>query len=409
MRRLAVSSALLIAAQVTLQTPAVSATARPGACPSLETRPANASDQKPAFLGQTRACEVKSNVAFDVIVLAKGLAHPWAVEPLADGVVLITEKEGRLRIVSGKGELGAPISGVPKVDARGQGGLLDIALSPEFETDRTLYLSFSEPREGGNGTSVARAVLSSDRRALEQVQVIFRVLPTYDGTMHYGSRLVFGPDGMLYVTTGERSVTEMRKHAQQLDGHLGKVVRIQPDGKAPKDNPFLTKPDALPEIWTLGHRNVQAAAIDPKGRLWVVEHGTRGGDELNLLVRGANYGWPVVAYGNEYSGRPISGSVPDRPGYQQPSYYWDPVIAPSGAQFYTGDAFPAWKDSLFVGSLKERRLVRLVVEGDRVRGEEHLLTDRGQRVRDVRQGPYGALYIVTDESSGELWKIVPRR
>jgi glucose/arabinose dehydrogenase len=201
----------------------------------------------------------------------------------------------------------------------------------------------------------------------------------------------------------------MRKHAQQLDGHLGKILRINPDGSAPKDNPFAAKPDAKPEIWSLGHRNVQAAAFDPKGRLWVVEHGTRGGDELNLIVKGANYGWPIVAYGREYSGRPISGSVPDRPGYERPRYYWDPVIAPSGAQFYTGDAFPAWKDNLFVGSLKEQRLVRLVIEGDRVAGEEHLLAERGQRVRDVRQGPDGALYVVTDEADGELWKIVPRR
>ena len=409
MRMQSLSIALLFAVQVAAPRPAAGATTRPGACPSLETSAPNAPEQKPAFAGQTRTCEAKSNVAFDVVVLATGLVHPWAVEPLPDGDVLITEKPGRLRIVSAKGALGAPIGGVPKVDARGQGGLLDVALSPQFASDRTLYLSFSEPREGGNGTSVARAVLSGDRRRLEQVRVIFRVLPTYDGSMHYGSRLAFGPDGMLYVTTGERSVTAMRKYAQQLDSHLGKIVRIQPDGGVPKDNPFVTKPDALPEIWTLGHRNVQAAAFDAKGRLWVVEHGTRGGDELNLIVKGANYGWPVVAYGVEYSGRPISGSVPDRPGYQRPAYYWDPVIAPSGAQFYTGELFPAWKDSLFVGALKERRLVRLVLEGDRVRGEEHLLADRGERVRDVRQGRDGALYIVTDESNGELWKLLPRR
>lgn len=409
MRMLSVSIVLLLAAQAAVQTPAVGAPARPGACPSLETRPANASEQKPAFVGQTRTCAAKSNVAFEVVVLAKGLVQPWAVEPLPGGDVLVTEKTGRLRIVSAEGELGAPIAGVPKVDARGQGGLLDAALSPQFESDRTIYLSFSEAREGGNGTSVARGVLSADRRSLEQVGVIFRVLPTYDGTMHYGSRLAFGPDGRLYVTTGERSVTAMRKYAQQLDSHLGKVMRIQPDGSAPKDNPFVAKPDALPEIWSLGHRNVQAAAFDSKGRLWVVEHGARGGDELNLIVKGENYGWPVVAYGREYSGQPITGSVPDRPGFEQPSYYWDPVIAPSGAQFYTGSLFPAWKDSLFIGALKERRLVRLVIEGNRVRGEEHLLAERGQRVRDVRQGPDGALYVVTDESDGELWKIVPRR
>jgi glucose/arabinose dehydrogenase len=404
-----IAIAVLLCTLVLMPTPTPAAPAPTAACQPLETRPANASDQKPAFAGQTRACEANADVAFEVVVLAKGLAHPWAVEPLPGGDVLVTEKPGRLRIVSARGELGAPIAGVPKVDARGQGGLLDVALSPKFEADRTLYMSYAEPREGGNTTAVASAVLATDRRSLEQLRVIFRVVPTYDGTMHYGSRIAIGPDGMLYVTTGERSVSAMRKYAQRLDSHLGKVVRIQPDGTAPKSNPFVGKPDALPEIWSLGHRNVQAAAFDPKGRLWVVEHGTRGGDELNLIRKGANYGWPVAAYGLEYSGQPIAGSVPDRPGHEQPNYYWDPVIAPSGAQFYTGSLFPAWQGSLFVGALKERRLVRLVIEGERVRAEEHLLADRGRRVRDVREGPDGALYVVTDQSDGELWKIVPRR
>ena len=379
------------------------------ACKPLETRPPNAPDQRPAFPGQTRACAVKSNVAFDVVVVAKGLEKPWAVEPLPGGDFLVTEKAGRLRIVSAKGDVGKPLSGVPAVDARGQGGLLDVALSPSFASDRTIYFSYAEPREGGNGTSVARAVLSVDRRTLEDVRVILRVRPTYDGTMHYGSRLNFGPDGMLYVTTGERSDTPMRKYAQRLDSHLGKILRIKPDGSAPADNPFVGKQGALPEIWTLGHRNVQAAAFDPKSQYWVVEHGARGGDELNLIEKGKNYGWPLVAYGEEYAGFPIRGAVTARPGYEQPVYYWDPVIAPSGAEFYTGEAFPAWRGNLFVGALRERRLVRLVLENNRVTGEEHLLAERGKRVRDVRQGPDGALYVVTDEANGELWKIVPRR
>jgi glucose/arabinose dehydrogenase len=378
-------------------------------CTPIETREPNATDQRPAFAGQTRACAIKSNVAFEVIVLAKGLEKPWAVEPLPDGDLLVTEKPGRLRIVSAKGEIGAPIGGVPRVDARGQGGLLDVALSPAFDSDHTVFLSYSEPREGGNGTAVARAVLSTDRRSLERLQVVFRVMPTYDGSLHYGSRLAFGPDGKLYVTDGERSDSSMRKYAQQLDSHLGKVLRINSDGSAPKDNPFVGKPNAEPEIWTLGHRNVQAAAFDAEGRLWIVEHGTRGGDEINLIEKGSNYGWPLVAYGEEYSGRPIAGAVTVRPGYEQPVYYWDPVIAPSGAQFYTGEAFPEWKGSLFIGSLKERRLVRVTIETNRVTGEEHLLADRRQRVRDVRQGADGALYVVTDEANGELWKIVPRR
>ena len=241
------------------------------------------------------------------------------------------------------------------------------------------------------------------------MRVIFRALPTYDGTHHFGSRLAFGPDGMLYVTLGERSDKPIRPQAQRLDSHMGKIVRINPDGSAPKDNPFVGRANALPEIWSLGHRNIQAAAFDAQGRLWEMEHGTNGGDELNLVQKGKNYGWAEVAYGEEYSGQPIPGAVTAKEGTEQPVYYWDPVIAPSGAQFYTGDAFPEWKGSLFIGGMKDKKLVRLTLKDDRVSGEEHLLTDRGQRVRDVRQGPDGALYIVTDEGNGELWRLSPKR
>jgi glucose/arabinose dehydrogenase len=285
---------------------------------------------------------------------------------------------------------------VPEVDARGQGGLLDVALSPRFESDRTVFMSYAEPRKGGNGTAVARGVLSQDRQTLSDVRVIFRAMPTYDGKMHYGSRLAFGPDGMLFISTGERSDRPMRKFSQDPKSTLGKIVRTKPDGS-----------DA--EIWSAGHRNVQAMAFDAQGRLWAVEHGAKGGDELNLIHQGKNYGWPLVAYGEEYSGRPIPGAVTAKPGYEQPVYYWDPVIAPSGAQFYTGKAFPEWRGNLFVGGLKDDRLVRLVVEDRKVTGEEHLLQDRNQRIRDVREGPDGALYVVTDERDGELWKIVPKK
>jgi glucose/arabinose dehydrogenase len=407
--------------------PTAASPASTSPCAPLETRTANAPEQKPAFAGQTRACAVKSDAAFDVTVLAKGLERPWAVEPLPDGSFLITEKPGRLRLVSAKGEIGAPIGGLlavgsggvsaasgqgglPPITARGQGGLLDVALSPNFARDRTIFWSFSEQREGGSGTSVARGVLTEDRRNLDQVRVIYRALPTYNNGLHFGSRLAFAPDGMLYITLGDRfDKTTTRPQAQHLNSHLGKIIRINPDGSAPADNPFAKQSGALPEIWTLGHRNIQSAAFDERGRLWTIEHGAKGGDELNLVERGKNYGWPVATYGEEYSGEAITGAVTARAGYEQPVYYWDPVIAPSGAQFYTGDAFPQWRGSLFIGGLVSTRLVRLVIKDNRVVGEEHLLAERGQRIRDVRQGPDGALYVVTDESDGELWRIAPRR
>jgi aldose sugar dehydrogenase len=406
--------------------PGAQASSQPG-CTPLENRRANAPEQKQTFSGQTRGCAVKSNVSFEVIVLAKGLDRPWAVEPLPNGDLLVTEKAGRLRIVSAKGEVGQPIGGLlpvgsggvsavsgqgglPPITARGQGGLLDVALSPDFAKDRTIFWSFSEQREGGSGTSIARGVLTEDLRNLEQVRVIFRAMPTYNNGLHFGSRLAFGPDGKLYLTLGDRfDKTTTRPQAQHLNSHLGKTIRINPDGSVPADNPFAKQSGALPEIWTLGHRNIQAAAFDEQGRLWTVEHGAQGGDELNLIEKGKNYGWPVVTFGEEYSGDPIAGAVTAREGYENPIYYWDPVIAPSGAQFYTGAAFPAWRGSLFIGALKEQRLVRLVIKDNRVTGEEHLLAERGQRIRDLRQGSDGALYIVTDETNGELWKIIPKR
>jgi glucose/arabinose dehydrogenase len=329
---------------------------------------------------------------------------------LPDGDLIVTERPGRLRIVSADGEMGEPITGLPDVHAERQGGLLDVALSPDYESDQTIFWSYAEPREGGNGTAVARGTLTADRQSVEDVEVIFRAMPTYDGDLHFGSRLAFGPDGMLYITTGDRSDAPMRHHAQELDNHLGKTLRIDPDGSVPTDNPFVDEPGAEPEIWTLGHRNIQASAFDAQGRLWEVEHGTRGGDELNLIEKGNNYGWPLMAYGIEYSGEPLPGvtALPDS-DFVQPVYYWDPVIAPSGAQFYSGDVFPNWRGSLFIGALREARLVRVTIENERVTGEEHLLVDRGRRIRDVRQGPDGALYVVTDHEDGELWRIAPRQ
>lgn len=396
-------------------------------CTPLETAAANAPEQKPAFPGQTRGCAVKSATDFEITVLAKGLKNPWAVEPLPNGDFLITEKSGQMRIVSAKGEIGEPIGGLlpieqggvssasgagglPPITARGQGGLLDVALSPDFGKDRTIFWSFSEERSDGSGTSVARGVLTQDRRNLEQVKVIFRALPAYNNGLHFGSRLAFGPDGMLYITLGDRFDKEFtRPQTQKLDSHLGKVIRIKPDGTVPADNPFVNQPGALPEIWDIGHRNVQSATFDDKGQLWTVEHGAKGGDELNLIEKGKNYGWAVISYGEEYSGEPIPGDITAKEGYEQPVYYWDPVIAPSGAQFYTGSAFPEWRGSIFIGGLASQKLVRLVIKNNRVIGEEHLLTDRNQRIRDVRQGNDGLLYVVTDESNGELLKIAPKR
>lgn len=375
----------------------------------LETREPNVPEQQPTFPEQNRAPAITTNAAFDVVVLAKNLQQPWAVEPLPNGDLLVTEKPGTMRIITATGQVGQPITGVPQVMSRGQGGLLDVALSPNFVSDRTIYWSFSEPRGNANATSVAKGVLSADNKSLSQVKVIFQAKPDYNGDKHFGSRLAFGPDGMLYVTLGERSDLEIRPQAQQMNSHMGKLLRITTDGKPAPDNPFINQQGAKPEIWTLGHRNVQSAAFDNQGRLWIVEHGPKGGDEVNLIEKGQNYGWPVVTFGEEYSGKPIPNSVTTKEGFVDPVYYWDPVIAPSGAQFYSGSAFPEWQDNLFVGGLKDKVLVRLQLENDRVTGEEHLLGDRNQRIRDVRQGPDGALYIVTDEQNGELWKITPKK
>lgn len=377
-------------------------------CQPIDIGQPNSPEQKPTFEGQTRACKMTSETQFDVQVLTTNLEKPWAIEPLPDGNLLVTEKPGRMRIVSASGQIGNPISGVPKVDARGQGGLLDVALGPNFNTDRMIYWSYTEPRQGGNATSVARGTLSEDRSRVENVQVIFQAKPTYNGTMHYGSRLAFGPDGMLYITLGERSDKEIRPQAQQMDSHMGKTIRIAPDGKVPTDNPFVNDSKSLPEIWSVGHRNVQAATFSDAGEYWIVDHGPQGGDELNRVEKGKNYGWPLVTFGEEYSGAAVPNAVTTRQGYVDPVYYWDPVIAPSGAQFYTGSAFPEWRGNLFVGGLRTMALVRLRIENNRVTGEEHLLSDRKQRIRDVRQGPDGALYLVTDQQKGELWKITPR-
>lgn len=378
----------------------------------VETQSANATNQKPAFEGQTRAPFRTADVAFDVRVAARGLEHPWSVAFLPDGRYLVTERPGRLRIVAQDGELSAPLVGVPKVFAEDQGGLLDVALSPRFVQDGLVYFTFAEPREGGNGTALARARLALDgtprRHQLEDVRVIWRMTPTLDSSKHFGSRIVFAPDGNLFVTLGERSILPGRRQAQRLDSAFGKIVRLSPDGSAAPDNPFVGKADSLPEIWSFGHRNIQSAVLHPKTKeLWVVDHGARGGDEINIARRGHDYGWPTISYGIEYRGDKIGDGLTQKEGMDQPLYYWDPVIAPSGAAFYDADVFPAWKRSLFVGALAGKHLARLTLDGERVVGEERLLVDRA-RVRDVRVGPNGTLFVLTDEDKGELLELVPR-
>lgn len=373
----------------------------------LETRPANGAGQQPAFPGQTRAPGVRTGIALDHAVVASGLEEPWGLALLPDGRWLVTERPGRLRIVTAEGVVGEPIAGLPRVDARGQGGLLDVAVGPTFERDRLIYWSYSEPREGGNATSVARGRLSEDGTRIENAQVIFRALPTYDGTMHFGSSLAFDDAGHLFITLGERSDAAMRPQAQDLGSHMGKTIRINADGSIPRDNPFVGRAGALPEIWSLGHRNVQGIAI-AGDKVWTVEHGTRGGDEINVDRAGLNYGWPEVAYGAEYRGGPINDGVTAREGTEQPVYYWDPVIAPGGMTVYDGAMFPGWRGNLLVAGLKEKHIARLVLENDRVVGEERLLTDLGERVRDVAVGPDGAVWAITDEQNGKLVRLAAR-
>ncbi|MGH6926230.1 MAG: PQQ-dependent sugar dehydrogenase [Propylenella sp.] len=342
-----------------------------------------------------------------VQTIADGLDHPWGIVFLPDGSALVTERSGSLRRVSLDGALSDPVAGVPEVDARDQGGLLDVALDPGFADNRLVYLSFSEPGpDRTNSTAVARGALNADATALEGVEVIFSQQPKLPSTKHFGSRLVFDGEGHLFVTLGERSDERFRVQAQDLNSHLGKIVRINPDGSVPEDNPFVGQEGALPEIWSYGHRNIQAAAINPEtGALWEIEHGPRGGDELNIPEPGKNYGWPEVSFGVNYSGSPVGTGQSDGPGFEDPIYQWTPVIAPSGMAFYTGDAFPEWKGDLFVGGLASTALVRLELNGNSVVHEERILDDAGRRIRDVVEGPEGALYLITDEDNGEVLRI----
>jgi glucose/arabinose dehydrogenase len=340
-----------------------------------------------------------------VTEIARGLEAPWSLAFLPDGRMLVTERPGRLRIVAQDGAVSAPVSGVPEVQARGQGGLLDVVLGPSFASDRTVFFSFAQPTADGARTAVARARLDAQALRLTDVKVIFAQNEAPAGNNHWGSRLAFGRDGNLFVTLGDRF--NHRERAQALSSHLGKVVRIRPDGTVPPDNPFVGRAGALPEIWSFGHRNVQGAALHPDtGVLWTTEHGPQGGDEVNAVLAGRNYGWPEITYGREYVTGTKIGEGTERDDVEPPRLQWTPSIAPSGACFYTGDAYPQWRGNLFVGALKYRLLVRLEVRDGKVVREERLLTGLGKRIRDVRQGPDGKLYLL-DDSDGRILRLDP--
>lgn len=340
--------------------------------------------------------------------VASGLESPWGVGFLPGDRFVVTEKPGRIRIVAKDGKLGAPLAGLPAIAAGGQGGLLDVLVDADFRSNRTLYLCFSEPDAGGsaNSTALARARLSSDDTRLENLQIIFSQKPKVASRAHFGCRIVDRGDGTLYLTLGDRF--SRKEDAQRLDNHLGKIVRIRKDGSVPDDNPYAGRPGPLPEIWSYGHRNGQGATLGPDGRLWMTEHGPQGGDEINIAQAGRNYGWPVITYGENYGGGKIGDGITAKEGMEQPLHYWVPSIATSGMAFLTSDRYgAAWKGNLFVGSLKFGYLDRIELKDGKVVAEHKLLEDGRARIRDVKQGPDGLLYVLTDESNGKLLRLRP--
>lgn len=338
--------------------------------------------------------------------VAEGLQNPWAMAAIGEGRWLVTERPGRMRVVEPDGRVGEPLTGVPAVVASGQGGLLDLVTDRDFSRNGRVHFCFSEPGAGGNSTALATARLAPDRRSLQEVKLVFRQQPKVESRLHFGCRIAQASDGSLFLTLGDRY--HRMQDAQTLDNHHGKVVRVRPDGTAHADNPFLRQPGALAEIFSLGHRNPQGAALGPDGALWLVEHGPQGGDEVNRVLPGRNYGWPVITYGENYGGGPVGEGITARAGMEQPLKHWTPSIAPSGMAWLRSDRYGrGWQNSLFVGSLKFRYLSRLVVADGRVIREERLLPDVGARIRDVREGPDGLLYLLTDDRNGRLIRVVP--
>ena len=372
----------------------------------VETEAPNAK-YKPAFAGQTRIVGVKTKTPIEIKVLDNTLKRPWGIAPLPDGRLLITEKGGTLRLAEASGNVSEEITGIPEVNDSGQGGLLDITIDPDFTQNRMVYWTFSEKSPQGNLTAVAKGRLSNNERIIENAKVIYRATPAYKGVLHYGSRILFDKTGNLVFSTGERSDRETRPQAQSLNSALGKIIRITVNGEPAKGNPFTNNPNARPELYSYGHRNVQGLAFHPvTGDLWENEFGPRGGDELNRIVAGKNYGWPIITYGIEYDGNTIGEVKTQMEGMEQPVYYWDPVVSPSGMTFYSGKIIPEWENNLFIGGLSSQHVVRLVIQNNKVIGEERLLTEEGERFRDVAQGKDGALYAITD--SGKLYRITKK-
>jgi glucose/arabinose dehydrogenase len=371
--------------------------------PAVETKAAN-SEYKPAFEGQTRIAGVKTNTPYEFKVLTSELKSPWGIVNLPDGKFLITEKGGTMKIVSPSGTVSAPLTGVPAVDSKGQGGLLGLTIDPDFASNRMIYWAFSEPVSGGNHTSLAKGKLSADERSIENATVIYRATPVYNGDKHYGGRVIFDRQGNLLLSTGERSDMVTRPQSQDTQSGLGKIIRITREGKPAAGNPFLTNGQGRPEFYSYGHRNPQGLSLHPvTGDIWVGEFGPRGGDEINLIQAGKNYGWPTITYGIEYSGKTIGDGIQQKEGMEQPVYYWDPSISPSGMTFYTGKGISEWTNNLFVSALSGMHIARLVIENNKVTGEERLLSSENQRFRAIIEGNDGALYAVTDQ--GRLYWI----
>jgi glucose/arabinose dehydrogenase len=376
----------------------------------LETRPPEKADDKPAFPGQTRA-PYQPGVPVDVHVITDKLNRPWSLAFLPDGRMLVTEKPGTMRIVDAQGTVSDPVPGVPDVVAAGQVGLLDVALDREFQSNHRLFFTFAEPVDSGASfhIAVARATFDEKAPALRDVKVIFRAVPDLPRRQNAnsGGRIAIASDGTLFVTIGDRSSSPPWDRAQQLDNHLGKIIHITAEGAAAPGNPFASTPGARPEIWTLGHRTEEGLAFDGSGQLWETEHGPRGGDELNRIEKGKNYGWPVIVHGIDYPGTTIGQGITEKAGLEQPVYYWDPVIAPSGLAFYHGSLFPSWEGNALVGGLRAQRLSRLTLKDGKVASEEPLLLDQHSRIRDVRVGPDGAVYVLTD-TEGKLLVLKPK-